>query len=91
MTRRIPIEELIELLGIDERELRSLREEGLFEEELLEVVAAEELRVAACLMKDLGVNAAGVEVILHMRRRMLLLQGRTRDSLRRLLDELEPR
>lgn len=88
--RRVRIEEVLEYLGIDDPELlQALRREGLFLEDLLESESAEDLRVATCLMRDLGVNPAGVEVILHMRRRLLVLQGRMRETVQRLLDELE--
>jgi hypothetical protein len=39
------------------------------------------------LMRDLGVNAAGVEVILRMRRRLLVLQHRTAEALELVLEE----
>jgi len=38
-------------------------------------------------VRDLGVNAAGVEVALHLRRRLLVLQGRLAVALRDLDDE----
>ncbi len=92
MPERARIEEVLRYLGIEDAELlRALRQEGLFEGEYLEGDDAEELRIAASLMRDLGVNPAGVDVILHMRRRMVVLQTRVGESLRRLLDELEPR
>ena len=52
---------------------------------------AEELLVAASWMRELGVNPAGVEVALQLRRRLLELETLTERSLRRLLSELEPR
>ncbi len=85
---RTPIDEVLHFLGVEDSDwLRSLRAEGLFEEELLEESVAEELRVAHCLTRDLGVNPAGVDVILHMRRRLIFLQDRMETSLRRLLEE----
>ena len=75
--RRIRTEEVLVVLGIDAGPLLAhLREEGLFEQEELEADEAEELRVAATLMEQLGVNAAGVEVALHLRRRMQALEAR---------------
>lgn len=77
-TRRIRTEDVLVVLGIRGGSLlEHLREEGLFEEEELEEGQAEELRVAATLMEELGVNAAGVEVALHLRRRMQALEART--------------
>lgn len=90
MVRGRRVEEVLAVLGIDDPELLDrLRHEGLFEEDLLDEWAADELRVACELVRDLGVNPAGVEVILHMRRRLLVLEGRMRDTLERLLREME--
>jgi len=71
--------------------LPELRREGLFEAEELSPEEAEELRMAATLMRELGVNPAGVDVILHMRRRLLFLEDRMRETLRRLLEDFEER
>ncbi len=90
MTTRTPIQEVLRFLGIEDSAiLDELRREGLFEEDSVEPDTAEELRVAASLMRELGVNPAGVEVVLQMRRRLLVLEERTAESLRRLLDEIE--
>jgi hypothetical protein len=88
MPPRAPIDDVLRFLGIEDRGfLEALRREGLFEEEALEPEAAEELRVAACLVRDLGVNPAGVEVVLQLRRRLFALEARTRESLRQVLGE----
>lgn len=88
MATRVRIIEVIEHLGLQDTNLLSqLRAEGLFEEDELEPDAAEELRVAACLMRELEVNPAGVEVILHLRRRLIVLEERMGEAMRRLLDE----
>jgi hypothetical protein len=90
VTRRATVSEILRFLGLERSTLLDeLREEGLFEEELLDAERAEELRVATCLMRELGVNPAGVDVALHMRRRMLTLEARMQRSLQRLLDEVE--
>jgi hypothetical protein len=90
MTTRTPIQEVLRFLGIEDSALlEELRREGLFEQETVEPETAEELRVAASLMRELGVNPAGVEVVLQLRRRLLVLEERTAESLRRLLDEIE--
>ncbi len=92
MPTRARVQEVLEFLGIDDPTLlEELRREGLFEDETVEPDEAEELRVAACLMRELGVNPAGVEVVLHMRRRMRVLEARMSHSLRRLLAELDSR
>jgi hypothetical protein len=82
--------EVLRFLGLEGSTLLAdLRSEGLFEDEWLDAERAEELRVAASLIGELGVNPAGVDVALHMRRRMLALEARTQHSLERLLQELE--
>jgi hypothetical protein len=78
---RTRIAEVLRFLGADEDLLRLLRSEGLFEEEELEPVEAEELRVAVLWMRDLGVNPAGVDVALQLRRRLLVLEARLREAL----------
>jgi len=89
MSRPVRIEAVLEFLGSGAADLRRLRREGLFESDWLEPEVAEELRVAMSLMRDLGVNPAGVDVALHLRRRLLALEGRTGTSLRRILSELD--
>ena len=85
---RARIADVARFLGIDRSDLvQRMQSEGLFESEELAPHEAEELRVAALLMRDLDVNPAGVEVILHMRRRLLALQGHMEQALRELLDE----
>ena len=77
---RIRTEEVLVYLGVKERVsfLEQLRSEGLFEGEDLEPEEAEELRLAQLLMEELGVNAAGVDVALHLRRRLFALEARAR-------------
>ena len=79
MSRRVRIDEVLVFLGVRERSfLEQLRAVGLFEEDELEPDDAEELRLARVLMHELDVNAAGVDVALHLRRRLLALERRTR-------------
>ena len=88
MSSRTSIQEILKFLGVDDAELLpELRREGLFEAEELSPEEAEELRMAATLIRELGVNPAGVDIILHMRRRLLFLEERMRETLRRLLED----
>ncbi|HME73586.1 MAG TPA: hypothetical protein VKM54_27540 [Myxococcota bacterium] len=88
MSSRTSVKEILRFLGVDDAELLpELRREGLFEAEELSPEEAEELRMAATLIRELGVNPAGVDIILHMRRRLLFLEERMRETLRRLLEE----
>ena len=88
MSHRARIEEVIRYIGrVDPELISSLRYEGLFPEDEVSSEEAEELRVAIVLMRDMGVNAAGVDVILRMRHRLLTLQSRTEEALHLLLDD----
>lgn len=75
--RRIRIHEILVHLGLEEAAiLDRLRNEGLFESDELTAAEADELRVAALLMQEMGVNPEGVQVALHLRRRLLALEAR---------------
>ncbi|MFO0691229.1 MAG: hypothetical protein U0900_21200 [Myxococcota bacterium] len=85
-SRRIEIREVLVHLGGSEGLLEGLRREGLFESDFLDPREAEELRIAALMIEELGVNPAGVQVALHLRRRLLALESRVTalaDHLRR--------
>ena len=88
---RSPIAEIVDHLGIPPATLERLREVGLFEEELLDPHEAEELRVAVVLVEELGVNAAGVQVALHLRRRLIALEGRAARLADHVRGEKRPR
>lgn len=82
--------EVLEFLGLEPEELlHELRSEGLFEADELAPREADELRLAATLVRELGVNAAGVDVILHLRRRIECLEDRMRGVVLRLLAEID--
>jgi len=88
MSRTTRVEEVLRFLGVDDPDLLpQLRSEGLFERDELEPYEAEELRVAALLVEELGVNPAGVEVALHLRRRLLVLQSRLTQVMEQLADD----
>jgi hypothetical protein len=88
VTTRERIEEVLRQLGLGDSDLlESLREEGLFPDDEISSTEAEDLRVAIVLMREMGVNAAGVEVILRLRSRLVTLQSRTEEALRLLLRE----
>ena len=90
-TRRIRIEEVLVYLGAsDGGFIAELRREGLFEDDVLDPDEAEELRLAHILTQELGVNAAGVEVALHLRRRLLALERRA-NALAGAVDPANPR
>lgn len=73
---RIRIREVTEHLGTDPATLSRLRDEGLFEADDIDSDEADDLRIATLLVEELGVNAAGVQVALHLRRRLVALESR---------------
>jgi hypothetical protein len=88
--RQIRIEEVLSFLGVeDEQFLAELRAEGMFVDDRLAPDQAEDLRVAKILVDELGVNVPGVEVALHLRRRMMALEKRAR-RMAELLDRNRP-
>lgn len=90
MTRRVRVREVLVYLGVEGTNLlQRLRDEGLFVEEEIDPGEAEELRLAALLMEEMGVNPAGVEVALHLRRRLLALEARTRELLEAVSSEAD--
>ena len=93
MSRRARIEEVLRFLRVEDSAelLELLRKEGLFEQEELEPEEAEELRVATSLVRELGVNPAGGEGALHLRRRLLVRERRVTVLLREVIDRRDPR
>ncbi len=84
--------------AIDETLLRLVQEEGLIEvkhtlddEPVLTPAQAERLRLIAVLTRDLEVNLAGVEVILHMHEDLCALQQQFDEILRALVGEVRRR
>jgi len=88
---RIEIREVLLHVGADERLLERLREEGLFEADEVDPREADELRVARLMMEELGVNPAGVQVALHLRRRLLSVEKRLGAVAARLREEPDSR
>ena len=89
MQRSIRTHEVLVFLGAEEEAsfFQRLRAAGLFEGEDLAPEEADELRLAKLLMEDLGVNAEGVDVALHLRRRLFALELRARALLEALEQE----
>ena len=88
--RRYVVHVAARLVGVHPRTLRYYEERGLVERRgdagrTYTEADLERLRMIRRLVDDLGVNLAGVEVILSMRERMLQLQAEL-EQLRRELD-----
>ena len=91
MASRTRVDELLRFLGVHASAIAGARRRGgLLPAYCVWGRGPAGGRVAASLIRELGVNPAGVEVVLHMRRRMLALEDMMERSLRKLLAEIEP-
>ena len=85
-----------EMLGIHPQTLRLYEREGLIKPKrsggntrLFSDEDVEKLELILRLTRELGVNLAGVEVILSMRERMERMQQETEEAMRLLREELQ--
>lgn len=87
-----------ERFSIHPQTLRMYEREGLLQPartrgntRLYDADTIERLEIILALTRDLGVNLAGVEVILHMKERMEKMQGEVQNLLSLVRDEVEAR
>ena len=87
---------IAERYGIHPQTLRMYEREGLLRPartegntRLYDTDTIERLEIILTLTRNLGVNLAGVEVILHMKQRMEKMHGEVRRMIEVLRDELE--
>ncbi len=85
-----------EMLGIHPQTLRLYEREGFIKPKrsggntrLYSEDDVEKLELILRLTRELGINLAGVDVILSMREKMELMQREMEETIRRLRDELE--
>ena len=86
----LSLRQLLAALDQDRRLLEMLLDEGVLAPPLERDYTAAELeaaRVARVLHRELDVNLAGVEVILHMREQILALRTQMEEILRHLQSE----
>jgi len=96
--RYVRVEEVCVRLAIDDTFLREVCAEGLVEvkhtvdeEPVLSAEDAERLRLITVLMREMDVNLAGAEVILHMHEDLCAMRRQFDEILRTLVDELRRR
>ena len=96
--RYLNLKEVCSTLDVEESLLQTVVEEGLIQvkhtlEDEVVVTAedAERLRFIKLLVREMDVNLAGAEVILHMREEMFAIRRQFDDVLRVLVDELRGR
>ena len=87
---------IAERFGIHPQTLRMYEREGLLRPartegntRLYDTDTIERLEIILTLTRHLGVNLAGVEVILHMKQRMEKMHGEVQKMLEMLKDELD--
>lgn len=96
--RYLRLQEVQVQLAVDDAFLRQVCDEGLVEikhtvddEAVISVDDAERLRVITVLMREMDVNLAGAEVILHLREDVSAMQRQFDEILRTLVEELRRR
>jgi DNA-binding transcriptional MerR regulator len=94
----VRLTEVCTRLHVDDELLRVVRDEGLLEiketsesEPVISPEDAERLRLITVLMRELDVNLAGVEVILHMHADLCSMQRQFDAILQSLVSELRQR
>jgi MerR family transcriptional regulator/heat shock protein HspR len=92
------LEEVRVRLAIDDAFLQEVCAEGLVEikrtvddEPVISAEDAERLRVITVLTREMDVNLAGAEVILHLREDLCAMQRQFDEILRTLVEELRQR
>jgi MerR family transcriptional regulator/heat shock protein HspR len=95
----VRVREVCLQLEIDDQTLSAWVDEGLVDlrpapmadEPLVSAEDADRMRLIALLMREMDVNLAGVEVILHMREEFLAMQRQFDEVLHALVGELRDR
>jgi DNA-binding transcriptional MerR regulator len=96
-TNFVRLEEVCVRLSIDDTLLREVCDEGLVEitvvdnDRVISPEDAERLRLITVLVRDMDVNLAGAEVILHLRDDLRARQRQFDEILRALVVELRQR
>lgn len=96
--RYLRLEDVCIQLAVDDALLREVCAEGLVEvkqsvdeDPVISEADAERLRLITVLLREMDVNLAGAEVILHMREDLFAMQRQFDEILRTLVDELRQR
>ncbi len=85
MGKSLPLERVVKLYRIPKRTIRTMVREGLLEIEptpapSLRPEMVERVRLIVALRRDLGVNMAGVEVILRLRHQLVWARTQRRTA-----------
>lgn len=88
------VSEISKLLKISAKELKQFEEEGVFDytdkkKKTVDEKNFQRLRAAVSLSRELGVNPAGVDIILNLREKLGRLRSDVNDFLGKVRDKLE--
>ena len=87
------ITEVVKICGVDEAFIKRLERESLIHainsqnRKLYSLDQVDRVRVAHLLIKEMGVNMEGTEVVLHMRDQMIAMQRNLLGLARRLSEQ----
>jgi len=90
------ITEVVKICGVDEAFVERLERESVIRaiisqnRKLYPLDQVDRVRVARLLIKEMGVNLEGAEVVLHMREQMMTTQRQLKELVRRLSESKNP-
>ena len=88
------ISEIVKICGVDEAFVKRLERESVIRainsqnRKLYSLDQVDRVRVARLLIKEMGVNLEGAEVVLHMREQMIAMQRQLKELVS-LLSEIQ--
>lgn len=90
MREEFSLEEISKIVDLNEKEIEEFESEGIIdftnaEKKMLSSKDLEKIKSAAALKKDMGVNAAGIDIILQMKEKLVSLQ----EEFEKLLEEIK--
>jgi MerR family transcriptional regulator/heat shock protein HspR len=79
MKSEFSLKEISKIVKLDQREIEELEREGIVnysnrEKKTLAAQDLERIKAAAALKNDMGVNAAGIDIILQLKEKLVSLQ-----------------
>jgi MerR family transcriptional regulator/heat shock protein HspR len=84
------ISQVVKICGVDEAFVKRLERESVVRainrqnRKLYPIDQVDRIRVARLLIKEMGVNLEGAEVVLHMREQMIAMQRQLKELVRLL-------
>lgn len=90
MKEEFSLEEISKIVDLNEKEIEEFESEGIIDftndqKRTLSSKDLEKIKAAAALKKDMGVNPAGIDIILQMKEKLMSLQ----EEFEQLLEEMK--